>query len=174
MNGDSVAAPGPTWLRRMVIGRNPRRTLTRVAILIVTSFVLFKFVLIPIRIEGVSMSPTFRNGSWNLVNKLAYVWAEPKRGDVVSIRMAGEHVMLMKRIVGLPGEHVRMVLGRVEINGQPLEESYVKSTPHRSWRDERKLGEDEYLFMGDNRSMPFENHYMGSSRRSRIAGKVIF
>jgi signal peptidase I len=174
MNGEATIPPKPSWLKTLVIGRNPKRTLIRVATVIVTSFVVFKFVLKPIRIEGISMAPSYRNGSWNLVNKLAYVWTEPRRGDVVAIRMAGEHVMLMKRIVGLPGEHVKMVAGRISINNEPLEESYVAGRPHYSWKYERTLGEDEYFFIGDNRTMRVEDHYKGFALRRRIAGKVLF
>ena len=53
------------------------------------------------------MLPTYRDHGVNFVNRLAYVFHEPRRGDVVAIRtLAGEHVMYMKRIVGLPGETV--------------------------------------------------------------------
>ena len=55
----------PRWLRIMVIGRNPKATLVRVVVLIVTSFVVFRFILLPIRVEGISMLPNYQDRSWN-------------------------------------------------------------------------------------------------------------
>ena len=79
------------------------------------SFVTFKWVLIPIRTQGVSMLPTYSSGTFNLVNRLSYVGlhAEPKRGDIVAIRLAGPNVVYVKRIVGMPGERVSIVEGWV-------------------------------------------------------------
>src|SRR4051812_3823764 len=93
----------PSWVRTMVIGRNPRRTLVRILIMVVTCFVVSKFVLLPIRVEGISMLPTYKERGVNCINRLAYIFHEPRRGDVVAVRLAGQHVMLLKRIVGLPG-----------------------------------------------------------------------
>src|ERR1700690_4367674 len=116
-----------TWLRIMVIGRNPKVTLGRVVVLITTCFVVFRFILLPARIEGISMLPTYQDRSVNFVNRLAYRWHEPQRGDVVGIRLAGPHVMYMKRIIGLPGETIAFVEGRVLINGEVLDEPYEKT-----------------------------------------------
>ena len=160
------------WVRIVVIGRNPKATLVRVAVLIVTSFVVFKFILLPIRVEGISMLPNYKDHSWNLVNRLAYLWHEPQRGDVVSIRLAGPHVMYMKRIIGLPGESVAFENGRVLINGEVLDEPYEKSPC--DWNcPPVKLGPDEYYDVGDNRTMPQELHKHGETPRYRIVGKVL-
>ena len=65
----------PRWVRIVVIGRNPKVTLVRVAVLIVTCFVVFKFILLPIRVEGISMLPTYKDRSVNFVNRFAYLLA---------------------------------------------------------------------------------------------------
>ena len=180
----------PRWVRIVVIGRNPKATLVRVAVLIVTSFVVFKFILLPIRVEGISMLPNYKDRSWNLVNRLAYLRHEPQRCDVVGIRfsraetdtpagihqaanwLAPPHVMLLKRIVGLPGETVAFEHGRVLINGEVLSEPYEKSPC--DWNlPPKELGPDEYFVVGDNRSMPWENHVKGRAQRSQIVGKAI-
>jgi signal peptidase I len=162
----------PRWVRIAVIGRNPKVTLVRVAVLIATCFVVFKFILLPARIEGISMLPTYRDRSVNFVNRLAYRWHEPRRGDVVGIRLAGPHVMYMKRIIGLPGETVAFENGRVLINGEVLDEPYEKSPC--DWNcPPVKLGPDEYFVVGDNRTMPWENHMFGKAGRDRIVGKAL-
>jgi signal peptidase I len=163
----------PRWVRIAVIGRNPKATLVRVAVLVVTSFVVFnRFILLPIRVEGISMLPTYKDRSWNFVNRLAYFRHEPQRGDVVSIRMAGIHRMYMKRIIGLPGETVAFVGGRVVINGEVLDEPYEKLPCDWNYPPV-KLGPDEYFVVGDNRTMPWERHKFGRATRDRIIGKAI-
>jgi len=158
----------------MLIGRRPKWTLVRILTLILLTFVLFKFVFIPIRVEGISMEPTYHNGRVNLVNRLAFVRQKPRRGDVVAIRVAGERVMFMKRVIGLPGERIRIRRGIVYVNGEKLVEPYVQA-PRSFWNEsETLLREDQYLVIGDNRSMPQEWHEHGIVDLSRIAGKVLF
>ena len=79
--------------------------------------------MLPVRIEGNSMFPTYHDRGVNFVNRLAYRHIEPQRGDIVGIRMAGPSVMLMKRIVGLPGETVAFEHGRLIINGEEIDPS---------------------------------------------------
>ena len=162
----------PGWLRIMLIGRNPKATLVRVATLVVTCFILFKFVLLHIQVEGISMLPTYPDNSKHFLNRFAYLQHEPQRGDVVGIRLAGIHMMYLKRIVGLPGESVAFVAGRVMINGQVLDEPYEKYTC--DWnRPSVRLGPDEYFVVGDNRSMPQQDHVFGKVERNRIVGKTV-
>ncbi len=160
------------WLTWIVIGRNPRNTLVRIVILVVVCFVVFHYVLLPIRVEGPSMLPTYQSRGVNFVNRLAYMRSGPRRGDVVGVQLAGPHVMFMKRIVGLPGESVAFHQGHVVINGVPLEEPYLK-LPSDWEAPPRTLRPDQYYFVGDNRSMPKELHEEGPGESWRIVGKVL-
>ena len=161
----------PHWLRVLVVGRRPKVTLVRIAVLAVTCFVTFKFILLPIQIDGISMQPTYHTGQVNCINRLAYLRHEPQRGDIISVRLAGTSVMYMKRIIGLPGETVSFQSGHALINGQPLAEPYVKSSC--DWEHEPiPCGPDQYYVVGDNRSMPFELHEQGRAERNRIVGKL--
>jgi signal peptidase I len=162
----------PRWLRIVVIGRNPKVTLARAAVLAVLCIVVFKFTLLHIRVEGISMLPAYQDGSAHFVNRLAYLWHEPRRGDVVSIRLAGVHLMYLKRIIGLPGETVVFVNGRVLIDGEVLDEPYEKLPCDWNLSPE-KLGPDEYFVVGDNRSMPSQDHKFGKVERNRIVGKAV-
>jgi len=162
----------PRWLRIVVIGRNPKVTLVRAAVLAVLCILGYKFTLLHIRVEGISMLPTYQDGSAHFVNRVAYLWHEPRRGDVVSIRLAGIHLMYLKRVIGMPGETVAFVNGQVLINGQALDEPYEKLPCGWNLPPE-KLGPDEYFVVGDNRSMPSENHTFGKVERNRIVGKAI-
>ena len=173
MGTDAEAVQSPSLVQRVLIGRNPKRTLVRIVILVVVSTVLFKFVLQPIRVEGGSMLPTYQDRGIHLVNRLAYIYHQPRRGDVVAIRtFAGEHVMYMKRIIGLPGETVEFHRGRLYINSQPTNEPYVKF--RCDWNHEPEpVGPDQYYVVGDNRAMPWDDHVKGRPTRDLIVGKVI-
>jgi signal peptidase I len=173
MGANADAAQSPSWLLRVLIGRNPKRTLVRIVVLVVVSFVVFRFALVPIRVDGGSMLPAYKDHSVNFVNRLAYLFHEPRRGDVVAIGMlAGENMMYMKRIVGLPGETVAFHKGRLYINGEPLDEPYVK-LPGNWEREPEEVGPDQYYVVGDNRDMPWEGHVQGRARRDLIVGKVL-
>jgi signal peptidase I len=166
------------WLQIVTIGRNPKTTLIRAAVLAVLCVVVFRWMLLPVRIQGISMTPTYADHSFHFVNRLAYLWSQPKRGDVVGIRLtppqglSAPHIMYFKRIVGLPGETISFVEGRAHVNGQTLDEPYEKGSC--DWNtDAVTLGADEYFVVGDNRSMAKEEHVFGRAERSRIVGKAL-
>ena len=138
---------------RVVFGRNPRRTFIRLTLLVVVTIVLFKFFVIPIQVSGLSMNPSYIDGKVNFVNQLAYTWSKPKRGDVVAIRVPGERDMLLKRIVGLPGERVALLNGSVFINGHRLKEPYVALKSGYTMPETPPLEPDFYFVIGDNRSV---------------------
>lgn len=154
----------------------------RTAFWVVVCVVVFKLLLVHVRVDGISMLPTCPDQSVYWVNRLAYVRHAPQRGDVVAIRfikmdsaisrLEPPGVMLLKRIIGLPGETVAFVNGRVLINGEILDEPYEKSG--YDWNSAPvTLGPDEYYVVGDNRSMPPEYHTHGKCERSRIVGKAM-
>jgi signal peptidase I len=188
--------PGrPSWLRTILIGRRPKFTLIRIVVLVITCYVAFGFILLPIQINGPSMLPAYREKSVHCVFRLAFLRQEPQRGDVVSIRISGEEysadeffrdlkgfglkwsrlsrpsVMYMKRVVGRPGETIEFLGGKLVVNGEAVEEPYVQG-PCRWHKEPRRLGPKEYFVVGDNRSMPIELHEMGVPLRSHIVGKV--
>jgi signal peptidase I len=166
-----------------VFGRNPKVTLLRAAAWAAVCVVVFKIVLVHVRVSGISMLPTCPDQSVYWVNRLAYVWHAPQRGDVVALRfiqtddsvsrLEPPHVMLLKRIIALPGETVAFVNGRVLINGKILDEPYESEDYPCFWnRAPVTLGSDQYYVVGDNRSMPPEDHTHGPYDRSRIVGKA--
>jgi len=157
-----------------LIGRNPKNTAIRAVSLVIVCFVVFRFVALPVRVRGVSMEPTYRNGAVNLINRLSFARTRPKRGDVVGVTFTGESVQLLKRIIALPGERFAIRNGVVQIDGEPLAEPYTEVNQHWTTRTERELGPFEYVVIGDNRTMDMNLHTWGVVDRSRIVGKVLF
>jgi signal peptidase I len=174
MEPGATTARFPGWLRIALIGRKPKRTLVRATILAVFCFVFFKLfvfrvLVLPVRIEGNSMFPTYHDRGINFVNRLAYRHSDPQRGDVVGIRMAGPSIMLMKRIVGLPGETIAFEHGRLFVNGEPIAEPYLKHHSPAPYLEPVKLGPNEYYVIGDNRM----NSDRGRIDRDRIVGRIV-
>jgi signal peptidase I len=163
------------WLQIIAIGRRPSRTLLRLGVLIslaMVAFVILRYVLLPIHIHGPSMEPTYHDGSFNFINTMAFRHGEPQRGDVVGIRFSSDVVMYVKRIVGLPGEKFHFADGNIYINGERLDEPYLR-LPSKEWTtQEELLGPQEYYVVGDNRTMAFGDHEQGRAERNRIVGKI--
>ena len=173
MEPDGKASPSQGWLRKVVIGRNPRLTVARIVVLVVLVFLGREYVLLPIKVRGPSMLPTYSDGGINFVNRLAYLRSSPKRGDVVAIRTSGPSIMFMKRVIGLPGETVAFHDGKVLINGRILDEPYLNADAVCDWEQAPvKLGPDEFFVVGDNRTMPQIYHWYGVANRNRIVGKI--
>jgi signal peptidase I len=159
-----------SWWGRLLVGRRPARTLTRLIVLILVSFVLFKFLFLPIRVVGNSMAPTYHNGRINLINRLAFHWRAPKRGDVVAVQLDKSRLVLLKRVVALPGERVAVRAGRVVVNGRILDEPYANVADNPPTQRELMLGRDEYFVIGDNRDISA----YGKVRQHEVIGKVVF
>jgi signal peptidase I len=160
-------------LREALLGRRPAKTAVRLAVLIIVSFAVFRWVLLPVRTYGDSMLPTYEPGSFHLVNRAAYVWRTPERGDVVGVRLAGWRVMYVKRIVGLPGERIAFRGGTLIVDGRAVAEGYLQRPSSWTTRETR-LGPDDYFVAGDNRSMPMEQHEFGRVKRERIVGPLLY
>jgi signal peptidase I len=117
------------------------------------------------------MLPTCGEGQLAVVNKLAYRYAMPRRGDIVCV-WTGEE-LLIKRIVGLPGEKLALRNGAFEVDGRPLSEPYVQFNGH--WTvGAGEIGRGRYVVVGDNRSMPQKDQLMAVVNSDRILGRLLF
>ena len=159
-------------LRQLLIGRSFGRSLIRGLSMALALLLGSWFILVPVRAHGPSMTPTYSDRQLLLVNRLAYRFGEVRRGDVVAITLNGAQAVLVKRIIGLPGERIRIDSGQVMIDDKPLSEPYcVYRLP---WNIlETQLGPDEVFVIGDNRSMLEKYHDFGRADRSRILGRLI-
>ena len=157
----------PAWL----VPAMNRRSLLRVLLLGLAAWLFFSRVLLPLRIDGRSMEPTFGDGSWAVSNRLAYLFAQPRRFDVVAIRMAGDRVVLLKRIVALAGETVMFRKGVLYVDGRPLAEPHVQGPCNWNLAP-RTVAPGRLYVVGDNRAVPMQMHDFGQVDRQRILGKV--
>ncbi len=146
--------------------------LLRILVLILATVLIFTQVLIPLRIEGQSMEPTYSNG-FNLCWRGRYLFASPQRGDVVAIRFAGNRVLLLKRIVALAGDTVAFNNGMLLVNGEKVQEPYVQY--RADWNLEPRTVEPGKVYVvGDNRGVPMNRHHFGQVEEQRIVGGLLW
>ncbi len=162
-----------TRLRAFVWPRMNRRYGARVAAVAAAAFLLFRFVLQPARVDGVSMQPAYSGHGFNFCNRLAYRRRPPRRGEVAILRYGGRRWMIIKRVLAFAGETVEFRDGRCLVDGRPLDEPYVVFPC--DWNaPPRTVPPDHLYVMGDNRSMPMETHVGGVIPASRIHGKPLW
>lgn len=125
-----------------------------------------------IRVESISMQPTLYAGDFIIVNKLAYKLGSPKRGDIVIFHYPPNPDIepYIKRVVGLPGETVRVHDGRVYINEVPLNEPYVAANPN--YEGTWVVPQDALFVLGDNRNKSSDSHSWGMVPLENVIGKA--
>ena len=142
--------------------------------------VVTSFVANPTKVEGESMESTLTNGDTVLIQKMSYYFGDPKRYDVVvfPVPYYNSDTKYIKRVIGLPGETVQIIEGKVYINGKELkDDTYGKDKVIDDPGDAVEpitLADDEYFVLGDNRNMSTDSRssYVGLIRRKSIIGKA--
>ncbi len=139
--------------------------------------IIYLFIAQPHQVQGDSMYPNFLSGEYILTNKIVYRFENPKRGDVVIFNSPFEKDFI-KRIIGVPGDHIKIQGGRVYVNGTPLEEAYLPNgtdTPAESFIKEGQevvLPPGQYATFGDNRPRSYDSRDWGFIHKSDIIGKA--
>lgn len=141
----------------------------RFGIVLVTAFIFFKFICLPLFINGRSMEPTYGARGLNFCWRPVFWFSSPKRQQIVIVRYAGYDEMLLKRLVAFEGEAVEFRNGVLYIDGKALDEPYVKYPC--DWNMPVRIVEKNKVYVvGDNRSMLIDEHKFGQVDKSRIAG----
>jgi len=125
-----------------------------------------------VRVENVSMQPTLEPGEFLVINRVAYKLGKPHLGDIIVFHAPDvideEYI---KRVIGLPGDKVRITDGIVYINDQPLYEPYIAQMPNYTgtW----VVPEEEVFVLGDNRNNSSDSHLWGFVPFEDIVGKAL-
>lgn len=125
-----------------------------------------------VRVDGFSMRPTLQDGEYILVNKLAYKFTEPMRGDiVVFVFPINPEEDLIKRIIGLPGDTITVQDGVLSINGVAMNEPYINAPP--AYNGTWQVSEGELFVLGDNRNDSRDSHQWGLLPVENIIGRAV-
>ncbi|MFA6525853.1 MAG: signal peptidase I [Candidatus Buchananbacteria bacterium] len=152
--------------------------MVRVAIISLAIILPVRYFLIqPFYVKGASMEPNFYDHEYLIIDEISYRFNEPQRGDIVVFKYPKDPKQyFIKRVVGKPGEKVKIQDNSVYINGTRLNETYLPENietvlPLRGY-GEVTLGSDEYFLLGDNRGQSLDSRIFGPVKREFIVGRT--
>lgn len=135
----------------------------------------------PHKVSGSSMFPNFKNGDYIITDKVSYRIGDPKRGDIVVFKNPkDESVDFIKRIIGAPGDRVKVQNNKLYLNGNELNEPYLSqeilTSPGAYLQEgiEKIVEPGHYITIGDNRPASSDSREWGLITRKEIIGKVFF
>ena len=148
----------------------------RLVCIAVGAWIVFRFLFQPMVISGSSMMPTYADKGVTFSCPWLLWFSPAKRGDVCVFSMAGRKVYLLKRILAMEGDTVEWRRGRLYINGKEQAEPYTAGgNVNCDWTlPPEKVEPGKYYVMGDNRTMPIEEHVGGQISTKRLAGKPLW
>jgi signal peptidase I len=148
-----------------------RETLQVVVPALLLALLVHLFLAQATVVYGQSMEPNLSAYQRLIIDKISYHLRSPQRNDIVVIDLPGMDEMLVKRIVGLPGETVELRNGIVLINGEPLAESFPHDFSLQTL-PAQELGPLQYFVLGDNRGNSNDSRSFGPIQREYIVGRV--
>lgn len=148
---------------------------------VLIAVVLIVFIYQPVKVEGTSMMPTLTDQERIFINKFTYRFGlgSIERGDTVVFWYPQDTTKsYIKRVIGIPGDRIRVDDGQVYVNGKALVESYVppENRDDSTWRDGREVTvpADRYFVLGDHRNQSSDSRMWGWVPRANIYGKAVF
>ena len=158
-----------------------KENITTVLIALTLAFLIRVFVAEPRYIPSESMSPTLETGDRLVVEKVAYKFHQPDRGDIIvfqppeKLRILGyeKNQAFIKRAIAKPGETVAVRDGVVYVNNQPLAEEYIAAPPAYDLLPVR-VPEGQLFVMGDNRNNSNDSHIWGFLPAENVIGHAVF
>lgn len=148
--------------------KKEKKFITIVIIIIILKIFVFNFILV----KGDSMNPKFKNNDFMFLNKIIYRFSNIKRQEVVVIKYKDND--LIKRIIGLPNDKIKVENGKLYINNKEVKENYINSYTASYDFDEITLKDNEYFVMGDNRYNSYDSRNFGTITKNNIIGRVEF
>ncbi len=152
--------------------------------IIVLAFVIIipirLYVLQPFYVRGASMEPNFEDNQYLIIDELSYRFHHPHRGDVIVLHNPSlPSEFLIKRVIGLPGEHIVIANGKVSVyqpdngaGGKIDESAYLPKGRSTFGSIDLVLGSDEYYVLGDNRQFSLDSRSFGPVARREIIGRT--
>ncbi len=125
-----------------------------------------------VRVDGFSMRPTLEHGEFVLVSKVSYILGEVQRGDIIVFHYPRDPKQeLIKRVIGLPGDVVKVEDGAVFVNGYELQEPYIAAPPYYEGR--WQVPEGHLFVLGDNRNDSLDSHSWSFLPMENVVGKAV-
>jgi signal peptidase I len=137
------------------------------------------FLIQPFYVKGASMEPTYLDHEYLIIDELSYRFREPVRGEVVVFRPPNDpRQFYIKRVIGLPGERVKVTGGEVVVytpeapQGEKLDEAYLDPDAVTLGEVDIRLKESQYFVLGDHRGASLDSRVFGAIERGAIVGRT--
>ncbi|WP_414621907.1 signal peptidase I [Calothrix sp. CCY 0018] len=161
--------------------RSLRENLILITIALVLAFLIRTFIAEPRYIPSDSMLPSLETGDRLVVEKVSYKFNSPKFGDIVVFqpppelqrRGYSQDQAFIKRVIGTPGDTLKINDGKVYLNGNLLQENYIKEPPLQPF-PLVEVPQNQYFMMGDNRNDSNDSRYWGFLPKKNMIGKASF
>lgn len=152
-------------------------------IIIVLVIFIRSYIVTPVVVRGDSMADTLEDGEVLFLNKVGYRFSDIERFDIVVVKDT-DGDLIIKRVIGLPGDYVEYKGNKLYINGKHIEDNYSKKETYDFTLQDicaindidcnGKIPEDMYLVLGDNREVSADSRVKGLIARKQITGKAVF
>lgn len=163
------------WVQQILVGKNRKLSVFRALCLALVAYLFFTYLLMPVRVNSVGMEPELKKGGLAWVWLPAYWSEEPRAGDLVAIRLAGNQFIRFGRIYAEPGQSFKLAYGRIFVDGREVK---TRVFENGDYYNEVELNDFEYFVVGNNRQLTHEQLHMegafGKVKRNRIIGKLVF
>ena len=151
---------------------NKKKDIISYIIIILTVVIIRLYIITPVRVQGTSMDTTLKQGEILLLEKYDKNY---ERFDIVVIKEGNERII--KRIIGMPGESIKIIDGIIYINGEKIEDEYASSVTNDFSLEKFELEtipENTYFVLGDNRIVSKDSRILGPIKKENIQGKAIY
>ena len=176
---DEPVAPHHHKEKQETIGQEILSYIKILAVAVIVAFLFTRFIIVNAQVPSGSMENTILTGDRLIGFRLAYLFHEPERGDIVIFKYPDDEKQnFVKRVIGIPGDVVQIIHGKVYVNGNELDEPYLRE-PMNDNEEEQVfvVPEGHYFVMGDNRNDSLDSRYWKTSNyvsEKKILAKVIF
>lgn len=126
------------------------------------------FIITPVRVDGNSMNNNLKDGDILLLYKLGKI----ERFDIVVLNEEYDDEIIIKRIIGMPGDTIEIKKDKIYVNDEEIDDKYGYG--ETSDFDKIELEDDEFFILGDNRLISKDSRYFGAVKKDEILGKTIF
>ena len=146
------------------------KDISKYIIIVVVTFLLVTFVISFHQVIGPSMSPTIKENTVFIVNKFIYNFRDIKRNEIIILRHDEKY--MIKRVIGLPGEHIEYKDNVLYINGKAYNENFLKKNVITEDYDTKIIPKNKYFVLGDNRENSHDGNDFGLIDKKDIVGKA--
>lgn len=174
--------PNPSWNTGGIIRAVFAYFLELIQVVLVSLAIIIPiryFLVQPFYVKGASMEPSFYDHEYLIIDEISYRFREPNRGDIVVFRYPLDPSQyFIKRVIGLPGEKIRISSGQITVfdaqnpQGSALDEAAYLDNAFTSGEKTVTLKDDEYYLLGDNRGASLDSRIFGPVKDKLIVGRV--